>query len=155
MLNFQLPRYLFANAEAVKCPSKRKSGDIVVVFPVKGEEFEAVQTDCQVPNRKKQHDVIVAGWCYRARPSQPDHPLPAWKRSKIPTPPPEPIAQRQPLPEPEVDMQQENEEQEEREREEDAEEEAGSDSQRKGGEEEAGEKGKKRETEGGGGGLHR
>ena len=83
-LHFQTPRYLYANAEAVRFPSKRKSGDIVVVFPVKGEEFEAVQEDCQVPNREKQHDVIVAGWFYRARPSQPDLRYPHEREARYP-----------------------------------------------------------------------
>ena len=66
-MHFERPRWLYANQQAARCTTRRKPGDITVVLSVKGEEFLAVQEDCRVANRERQHDVTVAGWCYRAR----------------------------------------------------------------------------------------
>ena len=76
-MHFERPRKLYASEAASSDPTMRKHSDVTVVFAVKGEQFAAVQIMCQVSNREKQHDVMIAGWCYRARPLEPERPLPA------------------------------------------------------------------------------
>ena len=62
--HFRRPGFLFANEAAAQNAALRKNGDITTVFAVNDANFEAVQEDCRVENRERQHDVTVASWVY-------------------------------------------------------------------------------------------
>ena len=67
-MHFGHPCYFYANKDAAAVARKRKSGDITVVFCVKGQQFDGVQEDCRVRNRERQHDVSVVGVDLQANP---------------------------------------------------------------------------------------
>ena len=86
-LHFEEPKFLYAR-EGIS----PKDGDVTVVVGVKNEQFKAVPYDCYVKNREKQHDVMIAGWCFRKRDAEERHVLRASKRGKTESDGPEPSA---------------------------------------------------------------
>ena len=84
-MHFDHPRYLYANNGAVAHYDKQKSGDITVVFSVKGQQFEGVQEDCRVRNRERQHDVSIVGWTYTPILEKRAHPLPGRLKGRAAT----------------------------------------------------------------------
>ena len=84
-MHFEHPCYFYANKDAAAVAGKRKSGDITVVFCVKGQQFDGVQEDCRVRNRERQHDVNVVGWIYTPILEKREHPLPARLKGRAAT----------------------------------------------------------------------
>ena len=50
-------------------PLKAKSGDVQLAMGIQG--FQGLQYNFREKGREAQHDPIVLGWCYRARPPDP------------------------------------------------------------------------------------
>ena len=68
LLTHKMPEFIFGIG--------RKSGDVMIGTAGKNEALEFFENTCTVPNREQQHDCMNMTWCYRARATAEQDPLP-------------------------------------------------------------------------------